>query len=103
MTVPRFFQLVKELPQKEKSSDSRGECEGHLGDTVPKWGAAVNGAPGALQSRDPDLLEGRQGPASIQINSRRSLAQQGSGERSDVFLRRHGFAKNSAFYVWVLR
>jgi len=56
-----------------------------LGNTVPKWGAAVNGAPGALQSRDPGLPEGRQGPASIQINSRRSLAQQGFGERSDIF------------------
>ena len=63
----------------------RVECEEHLGDTVPKWGAVVNGAPRALQSRDPGLPAGRRSPASIQINSRRSLAQQGVGERSDVF------------------
>jgi len=56
-----------------------------LGDTVPKWGAAVNGAPGALQSRDPGLPAGRQSPASIQINSRQALAVQGLGERSDIF------------------
>ena len=63
----------------------RGECEGHLGDTVPKWGAVVNGAPGALQSRDPGLPEGRRSPTSIWINSRQTLAVQGFGERSDVF------------------
>ena len=56
-----------------------------MGDTVPKWGAAVNGAPGALQSRDPGLPEGRRSPASIWINSRQTLAVQGFGERSDIF------------------
>ena len=56
-----------------------------MGDTVPKWGAAVNGAPGALQSRDPGLPAGRRSPASIWINSRQTLAVQGLGERSDVF------------------
>ena len=40
-----------------------------MGDTVPKWGAAVNGAPGALQSRDPGLPVGRRSPASIYIMS----------------------------------
>ena len=68
----------------------RGEREGHLGDTVPKWEAAVNGAPGALQSRDLGLPAGRRSPASIQINSRRSLAQQGSGERRAPFQKKRG-------------
>ena len=56
-----------------------------MGNTVPKWGAAVNGAPGALQSRDPGLPAGRRSPASIWINSPQALADQGLGERSDVF------------------
>ncbi len=63
----------------------RGECEGHLGDTVPKWGAAVNGAPGALQSRDPGLPEGRRSPASIWINSPNPLLYKGLGSGATFF------------------
>ena len=78
-------QPAKELKEKRIWGMMRGEYEGHLGDTVPNWGAVVNGAPGALQSRDPGLSAGRRSPASIQINSRQALAVQGLGERSDIF------------------